>query len=374
MRIKTIDAVHVSVPLDSPYAFHRGAMTAFESVIVRMVTDDGTVGYGESAPLFKSACTPTAITRTIIERISPALVGRSPFDVETAVEQTLELAEGNVDVVAGVDLALWDLMGKSLGQPAYRFLGGLCQDPIPVDYTLSAGTPDEMMEAALRVQEEGYRGVVVKATGESLEEDVKRVGSVRRALLPESTVRVDCNGCYAPDEAIRFLKAIADIDIELVEQPVAAGDVDGLRACREVGIPIAVDESLKTQQDALMLISRGACDIMNIKVANVGGLLFAKRMAAIASAAGLRVVVGGRTSLELLRCASRHFAASTPGTVGRKHEGPGPASQALSDDVVARRTTIQTAAQAGGHVSVERSPGLGVEVVWEKVERYAVSN
>jgi muconate cycloisomerase len=183
---------------------------------------------------------------------------------------------------------------------------------------------------------------------------------------------VDCNGCYSRDEAVGFLKDISEMDIEFVEQPVAAEDVDGLKACREVGIPIAVDESLKTLQNALLLISNRACDLMNIKVANVGGLVLAKRMAAIASAAGLHVVVGGRTSLELLRCASRHFAASTPGTLGRKHEGPGPASQALSDDVVAERTTPQAAAQAGGHVRVERSPGLGVDVVWEKVERYAV--
>ena len=152
-----------------------------------------------------------------------------------------------------------------------------------------------------------------------------------------------------------------------------AGDNEGLKACRGHGLPISVDESLKTLEDAIVLVSEKACDMMNIKVANVGGLLQAKRMAAIAAAAKLPVVVGGRTSLELLRCASRHFAASTPGTMGRKHEGPGPASQALSGDVVAQRTTKQMAAGEKGHVWVEQSPGLGVEVIWDKVMNYAVS-
>ena len=82
--------------------------------------------------------------------------------------------------------------------------------------------------------------------------------------------------------------------------------------------------------------------------------------------------MGGRTTLEISRAASRHFAASTPGAVGRKHEGPGPASQALADDVVARRTTRKMVAEHEGHVRVETGPGLGVEVLWEKVERYAV--
>ena len=98
----------------------------------------------------------------------------------------------------------------------------------------------------------------------------------------------------------------------------------------------------------------------------------AKRMAVIAKAAGMPVVVGGRTSLELSRCASRDFAASTPGTMGRKHECLGPASQDLSDDVVDQRTTRQMAAQANGHVNVECAPGLGLNVVWNKVKHYAV--
>jgi L-alanine-DL-glutamate epimerase-like enolase superfamily enzyme len=126
-------------------------------------------------------------------------------------------------------------------------------------------------------------------------------------------------------------------------------------------------------RDALTLVSEKACDIMNVKVPNVGGLLLAKRVAAIAAAAELPVVVGGRTALEVSRCASRHFAASTCAAKGRKHEGPGPASQALSDDVVARRTTREMAGRAGGNVKVEQSPGLGIEVLWDKVQHYAVS-
>lgn len=373
MRIAKMEAVHVRVPLDSPYIYSRGKMTAFESAIVRISTDDGVVGYGESAPLFRSpVADAAAVTKILNETIAVDLIDRDPFDIEMIVDHVLRLGEGNVDVVAGVDLALWDIVGKALEQPVYRLMGGFCQNPIAVDYTLSAMAPEYMAAAAANVHQEGFHGVVVKITGKQLDEDVQRVRQVRKTLPANCTVRTDFNGGYAKDEAIEFIERIADMDIEFVEQPVPPGDIEALKACRGHGLPINIDESLKTPQDAIQLVSEKACDMMNIKIANVGGLLLAKRMAAIAAAAGLPVVVGGRTSLELSRCASRHFAASTPGTMGRKHEGPGPASQALSDDVVAQRTTRQMAAGKKGHVWVEQSPGLGLEVVWDKVMKYAV--
>jgi len=363
----------VRVPLNSPYIFKRGTMTAFESVIVRMTTDDGIVGYGESAPLFRAPNSdPKSIAKMLKGPIRQMLLGRDPFDIEMIVEQVLRFAEGNVDIVAGVDLALWDIMGKSLNQPIFKIIGGLCQDPIAVDYTLSAFEPTKMAEVALRVYREGFQGFVVKITGQSLKEDILRVRSVRESLPPGCTVRVDCNGAYSRDDAIEFIKAISVFDIELVEDPVPADDMDGFTECTKIGIPISIDERLKTSEDALLLISHRACNLMNIKIANVGGLCLAKRMAAIARAASIPVVVGGRTSLEISRCASRHFAASTPGTMGRKHEGPGPASQDLSDDIVDQRTTRQIAGQANGQVRVERTPGLGLNVVWEKVKHYAV--
>ena len=373
MKIESIEAVHVRIPLDQPYEFARGTMTSFDNVVVRMETDEGIAGYGESAPLFRSPTgDASAVAELIRGPVAQRLLGADPFDVEALVARALEAAGGNVDGVAGIDVALWDIMGKYLGQPIYRLLGGLCQDPIPVDYTISAVEPAEMAQVAVKVHKQGFQGVVVKVTGESVEKGIERVRQVRSALPNHCTVRADCNGGFAQDDALEFLKGIADLDIEFVEQPVPAKDFDGLKRCRQIGIPISVDESLITLRDALTLVSEKACDILNIKVPRVGGFLLAKRMAAIADAADLAVVVGGRTAFEISRAASRHFAASTCGTRGRKHEGPGPASQALSDDVVTRRTTREETGKAGGHVRVERGPGLGIKVLWDKVRRYAV--
>jgi muconate cycloisomerase len=299
--------------------------------------------------------------------VREALLGKDPFDIERIVQEVLDVSGGNVDVPAGVDPALWDIMGKSLGQPVFRLIGGLCQDPIPVDHTIGGADPDGMVAEALRALDRGFEGVVVKVDAQSIEKDVQRVTSVREALPSGCTVRVDCNGAFSRDGATEFLNGISDLDIEFVEQPVAARDIEGLRLCRKVGVPISVDESLITMSDALEIASEEACDLMNIKVPRVGGLLLSKRMAAVAAAADLPVVVGGRTALQLSRYTSRHLAASTPGAIGRKHEGPGPLSQALSDDVVTTWTI-----QKDGRVGVERSPGMGYDVQWHKVEMYSV--
>lgn len=380
MKILGVRATHVRVPLDTPYVNARGAMRAFDSVVVRIDSDAGLVGVGESCPFNFSAGDPRAreadaavLARLVNGPIAGALRGADPLDIEALLSRALALAGDTIDAVGGVDLALWDLAGRHLGQPVYRLLGGRVQDPIPIDYTIGARTPEETAEIARRACEDGYHGVVVKVPATSMDEDVARVRAVRGVLPPGRSLRVDCNTGYSRDAALRFIRRIAEFDVEFVEQPVAAADLDGMRMCRGAGVRVSADESLNTLGDAIALVRHEACDVMNIKVPKVGGLLLSKRMAAVAAAAGMPVVVGGRTTLEICRAASRHFAASTPVTTGRAHEGPGPASQALTDDVVRERTTWATVKAGGGRgVGVEQSPGLGVDVMWEKVARYAV--
>jgi muconate cycloisomerase len=373
MEITKVQAINVRIPLDKPYVFARGTMTHFDNVVVRIDTDEGVVGVGESAPLFRSPTGDASeVTRWIQEKVAPTLIGEDPFDTERLVARALDAADGNVDCVAGVDVALWDILGKRLGQPIYRLMGGMCYSPIAVDYTISSGDPSAMADKARKVHRQGFQGVVVKVTGESVEEGVNQVREVRSVMPDHCTVRVDCNGGFDREGALAFLTGIADRNVELVEQPVAADDLEGLRMCRQVGIPISVDESLISLSDAIAIVRAEACDLFNIKVPRVGGFLLARRMAAIADAAGLPVIIGGRTALEISRAASRHLAACTCGARGRAHEGPGPASQGLSDDVVARRTTREETGQAGGYVQVEQGPGLGIEVLWDKVEHYAV--
>jgi len=374
MHIKDIQGFHVRIPLDSPYIFARGSLVTFENVVVRITTDNGLIGYGESAPLpLGKGDDAASISSTVNGILSKSFKGYSIYDIEYIISRAMEMTGGNADAVAGFDLALWDLLGKYLKQPVYRLIGGLCQDTIAVDYTISASNPREMAKKAKKMYDEGFNGFIVKITGKSIQEDIERVRSVRREVTSEPCrVSVDCNACYNRDKALQFLNGIKDFKIEYVEQPVAAEDLEGMRICRAVGIPIVADESLVTSKDALTLIKEQACDIMNIKVSKAGGLLMSKRIASISYAAGIPIICGGRTTLDISRYASRHFAASTYGCINLSHVGPGPASQALSDDVVEDRTTREKVKIGGGTVKVEQDPGLGFKVNWDKVERYSV--
>ena len=371
MRIEKVDAVAVSVPLTRPYHIARGVMHAFPSVIVRITTDDGLMGYGESVPL-----SVVGDVKPIAARINTVaaevLRNRSPFDIEDAVADVLTAVDQNLDILGGIDLALWDLMGKALKMPVYKLMGGACNTPILVDYTLGSLDSGPMADHAQQMVDSGYTGLVVKVTGD-VEKDIEKTRAIRQRVGPRIKLRVDCNTGYKLESALRFLEGVKPFDIEFVEQPLAADDLAGLRKCREVGIAVSVDESLNTLSEAMALISEKACDVFNIKVPKVGGLTLAKKIAAIGEAVGMPIVVGGRTTLELSRYASRHFAASTPATKGRAHEGPGPASQALADDITAVRSTYATIKRHASHIPVETGPGLGAEVLWDKVEQYRIS-
>jgi len=373
MNIKDIQGFCVRIPLDSPYIFARGSMLVFENVVVRITTDEGLIGYGESAPLpLGKGDNAESISSIINGTLSKTFKGYSIYDIEYIISRAMEMTDGNADAVAGLDLALWDLLGKYLKQPVYRLIGGLCQDTIAVDYTLSASNPSDMAEKAKKIHVEGFEGMIVKITGKSIQEDIERVRFVRESIPEPCRVSVDCNACYNRDEALEFLNGIKDFKVEYIEQPVAAEDFEGMRICRAVGIPIVADESLVTSKDALTLIREQACDIMNIKVPKAGGLFMSKRIASIASAAGIPIICGGRTTFDISRYASRHFAASTYGCRNLSHVGAGPASQALSDDVVEDRTTREKVKRGDGTLRVEQNPGLGFKINWDKVERYSV--
>lgn len=371
MNIARLEAVHVRVPLTTPYVISRGTMTAFDTVMVRLVADDGTVGYGESVPL-SVVGDAARFASTLNGPVAEQVRGRDAADIGPVLDGARTIVGDEVDVLGGLDSALWDLQGRALGVPVHRLLGGLYQELIPVDFTISADEPDRMAARAEEMVTGGFRGVVVKVTCEDVQEDIARVRAVRGRLPDAATVRVDCNGGYSRDEAITFLRGVDGIGVEFVEQPVAGDDLEGMAACCRVGVPISADESLNTVQDALALVRADAADVFNIKVPKVGGLLFARRIAAVADAAGRPVVVGGRTTLEPSRHASRHFAAATLGAGDRAHEGPGPASQELSDTVLTTTTSRATVADTNGCVPVETTPGLGMEVRWDVVERYAV--
>jgi L-alanine-DL-glutamate epimerase-like enolase superfamily enzyme len=279
----------------------------------------------------------------------------------------------NLVAKCGIDLALWDLMGKALGVPAHTLLGGSIDPRILCTYTLSIETPERMAEQAAFRKGQGYKTLVVKI-GRDPATDLQRLALVREAVGEEVNLRLDANEAFWPDQAIGIIRRMERYHPEFVEEPVKRWDLDGMaKVARSVGVPISSDESNTSLESVLKIIQKGAASIINIKISKNGGLTRSKKIAALAEAAGIPCIVGGANTYEVGRQACRHFAVSTPQVqMGMGSEGCAPASQSKIDDVTRTVLAYEDVTRGNGFVGVLPGPGLGVELDEEKIRKYSV--
>lgn len=375
MKISKIETRIVKIPLEKPYVWSLGMGGAFSNVLVWIWTDEEVVGVGESAyvvgPVREE--TPESTKQIIDEYFAPKIIGEDPFDVELIHGKMNSVLPGNLVAKAGIDLALWDIMGKALNLPVYKLLGGKYETKIPVTYSTSMDTPERMAEQAKFRVNQGYKIIVLKI-GHAPEEDIERLKLVREAVGPEVKIRLDANCGYRPDQAIRTIRKMEKYDLEFVEEPVKRWDLDGMaKVARAIDTPISADESNSSLETALKIIEKEAADILNIKISKNGGLTNCKKIAAVAEAKDIPCLVGGDNTYEITRQASRHFATSTPQVQkGYGSEGCGPASQSKIDDVTKTVVTYDDVSRMNGYVVVSPGPGLGAELDPEKIQKYTV--
>jgi len=261
--------------------------TASDHVFLRLHTDEGIVGCGESAPLTVFTGETAASAREAIVRfLAPILLGSDPLDIEALVKKMDSLA-GNPSAKAAVDLALHDIAGQVLGQPVYRLLGGPCRSQVELAGALGIGPPARMAEEARGLVNEGFRVLKMKIGIDPMQ-DVERVRAVREAVGNDVSIRVDANAAYDFKTALQVLTAIEKYRPEHVEQPVKPQCLQDMAALRRaVAIPIMADESVWSPEDAIRVIEAGAADVVGIKFSKCGGIRKALRIAAICEAAGI---------------------------------------------------------------------------------------
>lgn len=370
MIITGVEITTVALPEHRVFRY-RGGTIANKRVIVKLHTDSGLKGIGEATPI------PTdwghdyeTIHLSIRRFIEPALLGMNPFHVEDIWQRLAGIV--SIDQItqsllierAGVDVALYDLMGRAAGIPVHSLLGGAAFAKIPVAAVISLETPEVMAEIALAAQNAGYFDFKIKV-GTEPQLDIARVQHIREVLGPSVQIRVDANGGWTPTEAVKLIRAMERFDLELVEQPVAGWDISGLAFVRrKVDTPIMVDESLHSVQDALTLVQAEACDFFNIKVQRLGGLTPARKILHIAQAAGIRCMLGGELESGVGTAAGLHLmAASNLFTIPGDLIGP----LHFSDDILTKPFSVET-----GYLTVPTGPGLGVELDAKKMAHYAV--
>jgi len=353
-----------SPPIRHPGVLGVGALETIDNVIVRLQTDDGIEGVGEASPWPVFADNAFAIKETIDRYLAPAVVGRSPTDVE-AIVQAMDAAHyGAQFAKAGVEMAVLDAAGKVLGRPVYDLLGGLVRDRVNLSYSVANQDTDEDLNEIRWLLGEGFKVLKIKTGVLPARTEIARIAAIRALVGDEFDIRIDFNQGCKREEALRLCRELERFAPTFIEQPLKSWDIDGMAALTQaLDTPIMADESVMSLEQGFQVAKRGAADIVSIKIMKPGGIIRSKKLAGICEAAGLACYAGAMWESGIGIAASLHFACSTP--VVRYGSDFYICNYLMTDDLIRTPLTVEN-----GDILVPHGPGLGIEVDWEAVERH----
>lgn len=312
MTIAAVRTHRITAPLHTPFVTALRSATTVESLVVEVVDTDGRCGFGEAPQVWQVTGASVEGSRACVEQVlKPLLTGRDPDDLNARCAEVHRAVAGNEAARGAVDTALHDLAARRLGVPLVRLLGGTSLR-VPTDVTLAAGDAVVMADAARRRSAEGFTVLKLKV-GTDATGDLDRVRAVRAAAGPGVRIRLDANQGWTPREAVRTIRAMEDagLDLELVEQPVPAWDLEGLAWVSDrVQVPILADEAVFGVRDLVKVISRRAADLVNVKTAKCGGLSAARTLLELAAANGVGTVVGSMMETQVGVGAAAALAAA----------------------------------------------------------------
>jgi L-alanine-DL-glutamate epimerase-like enolase superfamily enzyme len=340
-RIERVTATRVTTPLHTPFVTALRRTTTTDTVVVRVTDSDGVTGWGEAPQVWQVTGESLAGAEACVTGPLAAVVaGRDPDDLHALLRDVGAAVAANHGAKAAVDVALHDLVARRRGVSLSVLLGGTALR-VPTDVTVAAGDADALAETARARAADGF-GVLKMKVGTDAATDVARVRAVREAVGPGVRIRLDANQGWTARDAVRVICGLEDagLDVELVEQPVAAADLDGLAwVTARVRTPVLADESVYGVRDLVEVVRRRAADLVNVKLAKCGGLRVAATLLELARAQGMGSIVGsmmeshigvgaaaslvaahGTSAVSDLDAA--WWAASSPVVGGLRYDGP----------------------------------------------------
>lgn len=312
MKITYIEAWTVEMPLKEPYTIAYETIDKTSNVFLRIDTNTGITGFGCSAPdLEITGETAETVTRVFNDIAIPYLLNKDPLRIAKILEDLREPLKQHPSAKAGIDLALYDILGKVSNLPLWKFLGGYRRQ-IKTSITIGILPVRETLELAKKNIAKGFKCIKIKG-GLNVEEDIERLAKVRELTGKNFELRFDANQGYSVEESVYFVEKTKSVKLELLEQPTPKGKPDLLgRVTSDVPIPVMADESLVTLLDAFRLARKDLVDMVNIKLMKVGGISEALHINSVARAANLEVMVGCMDEAGLVIAAGLHFALSRP--------------------------------------------------------------
>jgi L-alanine-DL-glutamate epimerase-like enolase superfamily enzyme len=340
-RIQDVRVDRLTVPLHTPFVTALRRTTVTETVVVRVSDSDGVTGWGEAPQVWQVTGESLAGAEACITGpLAAVILHQDCDDVVPTTRAIASAVAGNFGAKAAVDVALHDLAARRRGVSLPVFLGST-QLSVPTDMTLSADDADSIAVAAGERAAQGFNVLKMKV-GTDAATDVARVRAVREAVGPSTRIRLDANQGWTAREAVGVIRGLEDagLDVELVEQPVPAGDLEGLAwVTSHVSTPVMADESVFGIRDLVAVIRSRAADMVNVKLAKCGGISTARTLLELARAQGMGTMVGsmmeshvgvgaaasvvaayGTTAVADLDAA--WWAASPPILGGMRYDGP----------------------------------------------------
>ncbi|HXI41156.1 MAG TPA: mandelate racemase/muconate lactonizing enzyme family protein [Bryobacteraceae bacterium] len=363
MKIAKLEFTPINIPYTHREVSSQVNRDGVSDVIVKATTDDGLVGWGE-------ACSGAdlASVEVALRAMEPFVLGRSPWSSE-AIRADLwhkgiwMFRKPTASFAyAGIDMALWDICGKASNQPLYNLFGGKVRDSANYFYYLARGTAESLVAQCRDGVARGYRVFYLKV-GLDIDAEYEMVRIVREAIGTDRRLRLDANGAWTVNEAIRNLDRLDEFHIDFIEQPVMPDPVAGMQEVRtRIRVAVCANEGMWTSEDAYQQITRRTADVYCFSPYWVGSLAQFQRLSRVAAMEGLLVCKHTHGEFGIAAAAAHHLILTLPNIV----EGNQQTAQMMCDDILKTQLPIARGPEWG----VPEGAGLGIEVDEEKVHKY----
>jgi L-alanine-DL-glutamate epimerase-like enolase superfamily enzyme len=368
MKIESIEYIPIRIPKRGMKGVREWKTALgnnpFGDAVVVVLLADGCQGFGEVSSIWDGGA--GCLAAAWGKRVAEAVVGADVFavtEVLSRMDRAVAWSKNALCLKAGVEMALYDLIGKLKAMPIYQLLGGKRRESIPLSHSIAMGTVEERVAQVAEHVAAGFKTVKVKV-GLDFEKDLEAVRAIRERFGPELGIRVDANMGWGDQKTLlKVVERLSELNILSIEQPFAPHELDKLAFLRRhCSIPIMLDESIWDPGDALAAIKADAGDIFNVYVSEAGGLNKAMQIANLCETAGIGFCIGSMPEFGIGTAAELHLGLAAPRI---DHPSDVIGNLYFEDDIIQETLPVKDGLAYG----LDR-PGLGVSLDWDKVNKY----
>lgn len=367
MKIKRVSLTPLFMTFKAPYHWSGRIDYGATVVLVKVETDEGLTGYGESTSSF-----PAEASLNSIGNIIPPLIGQSPFDVDKLIYRSRHLGLINDTIrmpnllLTGLEMALWDIIGKAANRPLYQLWGGATRECVDYFGFVQGDTAEELAASATELARAGHEIIYMKV-GRGAKSDVANTRAVREAIGPDLRLRVDANEAWNVFTAKNMIKRLAEFDLEFIEQPIDCRSLAALKEVKDTSpVPIAVDQGAYSLEEVFEVCRTRTADVLVLSPHETGGAANFKKAAAIGEAARVPVCLHGQFTTALTDVFHHHLALTLPNLTD--------GNQIMHQLLVENLLSGPDMTPVDGRVGLLNGPGLGVtldeDVLGRAAENY----